>query len=532
MNAVIPAPATTVDSGGAPLTAGNWHIRSDPGLRAEADTLRELLAPHLGPRLLPPGSTDEGHHLWLTSSPTPTTGPRTPVGVPPSGHDRPVDESYEMRVDADGITCRAHTATGAFRAGVTAAQLLITGPDLITRQQLTDAPYFAWRGLMLDPARTFLDGTELRRLIDLAALYKLNAVHLHLTDNEGWRLEIPGFPGLTPAPDTADARRTYYTLTEYRDLQEYAARRHITLVPEIDLPGHCATLRAAVPGLPDAPAPEGLAGRYPFVPPLDLTDARTREVVAAVLAEVCAATRGPFVHIGGDEAFGATEQSLAASVRELRSLVGKFGKRPLAWQEASRAGVEPGDVLQHWVDVAMMDLPDTADGLADRPELLAAGHTVERIRALKRFFAPSDHDVARILAGGGRVLLSPQSHLYLDRPYAAEVTPADCPPERTGLGFPNYRPGSTRWAASWTPAGHGIPEERIAGVEATLFAERLRGFDDVTTLLLPRLAGVAEAAWSGAAPDWESHRERLGRHAALWRARGLAYFPDSEIRWH
>ncbi|OSC73286.1 beta-N-acetylhexosaminidase, partial [Streptomyces sp. 4F] len=209
-----------------------------------------------------------------------------------------------------------------------------------------------------------------------------------------------------------------------------------------------ATLRAAVPGLPDAPAPQGLAGRFPYVPPLDLSDPRTRTVVREVLADVCAMTTGPFVHIGCDEAVGITDAGFAQAVRALCSLVREFGKRPVAWQESARAGVTEQDLTQYWVDPDMMELPATAEELAGRPELLVAGYTMELVGALRRFFEPSGDDVRRVLAGGGRLILSPQSHLYLDRGYAADITPTARAADAARLGFPSYRPRDVRHTAT------------------------------------------------------------------------------------
>ncbi|MEU0740800.1 family 20 glycosylhydrolase [Streptomyces sp. NPDC006134] len=537
MNAVIPRPArqTTAAADGGPPVAGPWRIHvADSRLAPVARTVRALLEPHLGDRLLPPDPDDDRRFpaapalvLAFGAPPAPR---RVPVGVCPRGLAEPADESYRLTVTADGITCRAATPEGVFRAATTAAQLLIASTAPVPRQELTDAPHYAWRGLMVDPARAYLTPDELRRVIDLAALYKLNVLHLHLTDNEGWRLRLPAVPGPAAAGDDG-APRDFYTAEDYRDLQEYAAERFVTVVPEIDLPGHCAALREALPHLPPAPAPEGLAGRYPFVPPLDLADPATRDTVASVLTDVCRLTTGPFVHIGGDEAVGMTADSFALAVRELRALVREAGKRPLAWQESSRAGITEDDIAQFWVDVPMTDLPDTEEELARRPELLAAGHTLEFIKALKRFFAPADHDVARVVEGGGRLLLSPQSHLYLDRPYAPEVAPPHQAGHAARLGFAAYRPRGVRHTALWDPASHGIPDARIAGVEATLFGESVEAFDDLTTLLLPRLASVAETAWAGRAPDWADHRSRLARHGRLWRERGLAYLASTEIPW-
>ncbi|MET9433242.1 family 20 glycosylhydrolase [Streptomyces sp. NPDC006551] len=534
MNAAIPAPATRTARrpGGTLPAAGPWHLRADPALGTVAETVRALLEPHLGERLLPQDASDEPGPVLLLTFDAPPPPPRSTTGVAPDGGTAPADESYGLSVGTDGITCRARTAVGVFRAATTALQLLaVAGPSgVLDLQKMSDAPHYAWRGLMIDPARSFVTPDEVRRVVDLAALYKFNVLHLHLTDNEGWRIEVPSLPALTARQRVVD-RNTFYSAAEYRELQAYAARRHVTLVPEIDLPGHCAALRAALPGLPPAPAPEGLAGRFPYVPPLDLADPDTLTTVRAVLADVCALTTGPFVHIGGDEAVGITDESFATAVRELRSLVRGFGKRPLAWQESARAGVTPDDIAQFWVDVPMMDLPETAEELAARPELLAAGHTMELVQALRKFFAPCDHDVERVLAGGGKVLLSPQSHLYLDRRYAAHVTPPAAAEDAARLGFPAYRPRGVRYTASWDPASHGIPDDRIAGVEATLFGETLGGLDDLTVMLLPRLGSIAETAWSGRPPEWSEHRARTARHARLWRERGLVHFPAADIPW-
>ncbi|MET7645442.1 family 20 glycosylhydrolase [Streptomyces sp. NPDC005426] len=538
MNAVIPhasAEPAPRPGGEALHATGPWRVTAaDPALGQLAETVRALLAPHLPGRLLPAGNDHPAAHaliLVLDDGP-PVAAARTTVGVAPDGGAHPADEAYRLRVAAAGIECRARTVEGVFRAATSAVQLIATagaGGEL-PLQKATDAPRYAWRGLMVDPARTFLSPDELRRIIDLAALYKLNVLHLHLTDNEGWRIELPGFPELTPAASGGRAR-AFYTVAEYRSLQEYAARRFVTVVPEIDLPGHCGKLREAVPGLAEAPAPAGVKERFSFVPPLDLTDGATRATVARLLAEVCELTDGPFVHIGADEAFGATAESFAASVRELRSTVRAFGKSPVAWQESARAGIAPRDIVQHWVDVPMMDLPDTEEELANRPELVAAGHTPAFIKALKKFFAPTDHDVERVIEAGGKVLLSPQSHLYLDRPYAAEFTPPEQAEVAGHLGFGSYRPQGVQYAASWDPAAYPIPDACVAGVEATLFAEQFKGFDDVTVLLLPRLASVAEAAWCGRAPKWAEYRERLARHGRLWNQRGLNYHASTEVPW-
>lgn len=537
---LVPRPATGPEPGrdgtdGGLSVRGPWRVRGTcPASAPVARTLHTLLAPHLGERLLPYGTEAGGAALTLSLGEAPY-GPRA-RGVSPAGAGEPGDESYETAVDADGIHCRAATPEGLFRAGTSALQLLATARPqdtngstgqtaALARQVLRDTPHFAWRGLLVDPARGFLTPAQLRQVIDLVALYKLNVLHLHLTDNEGWRLELPGLPELT-----ADSGG-HYTVQEYADLQGYAAARFVTLVPEINLPGHCAMLRTAFPDLPEAPCPPELVGRFPFVAPLDLADERTLALVNTVYAEVCALTTGPYVHIGGDEAVGMTDESFATAVRAQRAAVRAHGKRPIGWQESSRAGIGPQDLAQFWVDVPMMELPSDQAALDARPELVAQGQTMAFVEALRRFFAPADEDLERIVSGGGKVLLSPQSHLYLDRPYASGVVPREQSEEAARLGFPSYPARSVRYTAAWDPSAHGVPEESVAGVEATVFHESVRGLADLTFLLLPRLASVAETAWTGRPPVWEEYRERLAAHGRLWRERGLTHLAGTEIDW-
>ncbi|WP_436775238.1 family 20 glycosylhydrolase, partial [Yinghuangia sp. YIM S09857] len=345
MNALIPRPtgaaAPAASAGPAPRGAA-WHVTSPrPELDAVVRVVRELLAPHarvaetadgvgtsgaagksgesgaVGASDASGASDAANPHGVLTlelsyGEDVPTA---RPVGVTVGAG----DEAHAVVVGADGIVCRGRTPEGVFRAAMSAVQMIATGS--VADRDFTDAPRYSWRGVMVDPARSFIGLDELRRLVDLAALYKLNVLHVHLTDNEGWRLEIPGMPELT-------ADGPHYTAEEYRALQEYAAARFVTVIPEIDLPGHCAALRAARPGLPPAPTPpeaaavlERLGAIANFTAPLDLDDAATADLVRRIFAQVCALTTGPFVHIGADEAAGMTHESYVSAVRHLRDAV-------------------------------------------------------------------------------------------------------------------------------------------------------------------------------------------------------------------
>ncbi|WP_157252436.1 family 20 glycosylhydrolase [Nonomuraea typhae] len=472
-------------------------LTEDPSLQPVADVVTELLHPH------PPLSAD----LRLTLGQV-TLQPDA-LGVAVSG----ADECYRITSTPGAITCQARTPQGVFRAALQAALYGTPGhPGVIE-----SGPRYAWRGLSLDTARTFWSVPEVKRIIDLAALHRLNVLHLHLTDNEGWRIEIPGLPHLT-------AGHAHYKIEEYADLQRHAAARHVVIVPEIDLPGHAAAALAADPALPNACDPHGWDG-LPFAA-LDPRDEATRAFITRVLTEVCHLTDGPYVHFGGDEAFGMDEELFRQAVRLAREVIRAAGKKPLGWQESARAGLEPGDVAQWWVDPSMMDLPASTEG---NPALAAAGLTDELLGKIREHFAPSAGDLDRIIQAGGRVLLSPQSHLYLDRPYERQIIPAE--QEHAGRLGHIYRPRTVRHAADWSPSAYGLPQENVAGVEAAVWSESLRSFDDLTVMLLPRLAAIAEIAWYGRPPAWPQARAQLAASGRLWEQRGLTFLRSTEVAW-
>jgi hexosaminidase len=153
------------------------------------------------------------------------------------------------------------------------------------------------------------------------------------------------------------------------------------------------------------------------------------------------------------------------------------------------------------------------------------------MKALRRHFEPSDDDVRRALDGGAKVLLSPQSHLYLDRPYELAVAPPHQQAIASRLGLAHYRRQGVRSAVAWDPLGTGVRTEFIAGVEAAIWGESVATFADLTTLLLPRLPAIAEIAWSPGPAPWAELRGRLASQAPLWRVRGWSYFASTEIGW-
>ncbi|HEX3312775.1 MAG TPA: family 20 glycosylhydrolase, partial [Streptosporangiaceae bacterium] len=313
------------------------------------------------------------------------------------------------------------------------------------------------------------------------------------------------------------------------DLVGYAADRFVTIVPEIDTPGHTAALlrlRRDLKSGRNEVEYEFLPGHRRRAVWLDPELPATFEVMEQVLAGVAAIFPGPYLHIGADEPRGMPDEDYVSYVRRLRRLVRILGKQPLGWQESARAGLGPDDVVQYWL--TGVDLPASVP-----PQVRAQ---VEAEVAL------SQRDAEAVAAASVPVIASPLGHCYLDVPYAdppaeanADADADAAQADRHGrLGLRIYAPKTLAESFRWEPAetlGPGRAAQ-VAGVEAAIWAETISGFDDLSFLLLPRLPGVAHRAWSDPRHgDWAGHRDRLARHGRLWAQDGLTYFRAASVDW-
>ena len=443
-----------------------------------------------------------------------------PIGVSPTG-DGPADERHSLTIDEHNVVVRAAEPVGAARALTTLIQLLAatssanTGEVTLPGARILDHPRFAWRGLSLDLARTFFTVDEVRRVIDLLALYKLNVLHLHLTDEQSWRLPM-GRPS-----DGSKSSDSFYSEEDLRWLAAYAEDRFVTVVPEIDTPGHASAILQMLPELNtgrNLVVSELKPGQKHHTAWLDPELPATFEVIGKVLAGVATIFRGPYIHIGADEPRGMPHNLYLSYVQRIRRLVRSMGKRPVGWQETARAGLRPDDVIQYW-------LSDVA---------LAASSPLEVRAQAESDFAMSRRDVETAVAASAPVIVSPLSHCYLDVPYA-EPSGDRVQGERQGrVGLRIYSPKTVAESFDWEPAqvlGPGRAA-RVAGVEAAIWAETICDFDDLCFLLLPRLAGIAHKAWSDPqVATWTDHRDRLARHGRLWAQDGLTYFRTCAVDW-
>jgi hexosaminidase len=427
---------------------------------------------------------------------------RAPLGLSPTGGD-PADERHSLTITAGQVVLRGAEPVGVARALTTLLQLLAATPEALPGGRILDAPRYAWRGLSLDLARRFFTLDDVRRVIDLLALYKLNVLHVHLTDDQGWRL---------PVGRSAESGEPFYSAQDLRALVAYAADRFVTVVPEVDTPGHASALLRMHPelnsGRNDAPRAVWLDPEVPA------TYALMRDVLTGV-AEIFPS---PYLHIGSDEPWGMPRALYVSYVRWVRDLVRSIGKRPLGWQESARAGLGPDDIIQYWLS-----------GITLAPSLPA------ELRAkFDADLALARSDVETAVAASVPMIVSPMSHCYLDAPYAE--WPADpAQVERYGrVGLRAvYAPMTVAESFGWEPAealGPGRAAAQVAGVEAAVWTETVADFNDLSFLLLPRLPGVAQKAW-GDPQTWADYRDRLAWHGRLWAQDGLEYFRASTVDW-
>jgi N-acetyl-beta-hexosaminidase len=412
------------------------------------------------------------------------------------------DEGYELTVTAGKVSLRAAQPAGLFYGVQTLRQLLPTavnaatlqpGPWTVAGGVIRDQPRFGWRGLMLDVARHFFGVDQVKRIIDLMAAYKLNRLHLHLTDDQGWRLMIHAWPKLAEYGGTTQVgggRGGYYTQAEYADIVAYAQSRYITIIPEIDLPGHTNAALAAYPELNcNDEAPPLYTGVAVGFSSLCIHKEITYTFLEDVIREVAALTPGPYIHIGGDEAHATPAADYLYFIERIQSLVLAQGKQVIGWEEIGRARLLPGVIVQHW------------NSLQGDPVLAATA-----------------------VSQGAKVIMSPASKVYLDMKYD--------PDSPLGISWAGHTDVPT--AYNWDPATqvNGISENDLLGVEAALWTETVETTADIEWLLFPRLPGIAEVAWSpAAARNWPDYHSRLAAHAARLVALGINFYRAPAVAW-
>jgi len=485
---IIPQPVSMEATNSSFELTAESDIYVDAGSEAAmsvAQYLADKLNPStgLGLEAKPTNEAPDAGNIYLTIS-----GADTQLG----------EEGYNLTIAEEGITLSANTPAGLFYGVQTIRQLLPAkaamntaqeGPWLVATGIIKDQPAYEYRGVMLDVSRHFFSVEDVKRYIDLIALYKMNAMHLHLSDDQGWRIEIKSWPNLTAhggSTQVGGGEGGFYTQEQYKDIVKYAQERHIIIVPEIDMPGHTNAALASYAELNcDGKATELYTGTEVGFSTFCTDKEITYKFIDDVVREISEMTPGPYFHIGGDESHVTPMEDYIPFVNKVQEIVAAHGKKVLGWDEIANASLQDDTFVQFWADVE-----NTTNGVNQ----------------------------------GAKVLMSPAKKIYLDMQYDSTT--------HLGLHWAAYIEVDSAYA--WEPTTYvpGIGKENILGIEAPIWSETITNMDELEFMVFPRLPGVAEIAWSPVEKrSWDEYKVRLGAHGPLFKALGIDYYASKLVPW-
>jgi len=487
VHAIIPAPSSIVMA-----TGQSFLIDSSTTITVDAPGAQRVEAQHVADQL--------AALLWA-----PAERARRAALAVPSGtiqltldpaHVELAAEGYRLDVTSAGVRILAATPAGLFYATQSLRQLLPVSVEYPAAAQrvlrlnaatIRDEPRYEWRGAMLDVARHFLPLRDVERFVDLMALYKLNRLHLHLADDQGWRIEITSRPNLTAvggSTQVGGGAGGFYTQREYRELVAYAAARFITIIPEIDMPGHTNAALASYASLNcDNTARALYTGTEVGFSSFCVERDSTYAIVSDVVRELKSLSSGGYFHMGGDEVKTLTSAQYRSFVERVQGIVTQNNMRLIGWADIAPARLSPNTIVQHW----------------------------------------SRDSLALHVARGGKVIASPGSKTYLDMKYDNATT----------LGLSWAGRIEVKDVYDWDPTlVTGATPASLLGVEAPLWSETVTKIADAEFLAFPRLAAIAEIGWtSRRARVWEDFILRLAAHGPRLQALGVNFYRSPQIPW-
>lgn len=429
-------------------------------------------------------------------------------------------DGYSLEIEKGKIHTKAAQASGLYFAVQTIRQLLPASIEVpgtveslyIPAGIIQDYPEYAYRGMMLDVARHFFPVEDVKHLIDLISKYKINHLHLHLSDDQGWRIEIKSWPLLTrigSRNEVGGGKGGFYTQEQYKDIVAYAASKFITIVPEIDMPGHTNSALNSYgvlnPGItvpaktakpvdrgdmgisePDSKATPYHTGIDVGFSTLDTDSPTTYQFIEDVIRELAEITPGPYIHIGGDESHVTALEDYIPFIEKAQAIVTKYGKITFGWDEVAHAQLLPTSVAQFWA---------------------------------------KGQNARMAIDQGAKILVSPAVRTYLDMQYDSTT--------QLGLHWAAYIELDA--AYNWDPLAMDslrFDRKSIVGVEAPLWSETITNMEEVEYMVFPRLPAIAEVAWTPVGRrDWDSFAQRVSAHGKRWDLMGINYYQSPKVNW-
>lgn len=412
------------------------------------------------------------------------------------------DEGYRLTITPETVTLEAATPTGLFYANKSLLQLARAGKGMLPACEINDAPRYEWRGFMLDESRHFFGKEKVKQYLDIMSTLRMNMFHWHLTDEQGWRIEIKRYPRLTIIGAIGNwhdpnASARFYTQEDIKEIVAYAAERHITIIPEFDMPGHASAAGRAYPELSG-----GGTGRWEHFTYHPCKD-ETYDFISNVLDEITFLFPSPYIHIGGDEVHYGNQDWFTDPhiqqfirdndlknelglehyfIRRVAAMVAQKGKILIGWDEIADSGVSPEQAIVMW-------------WRHDKPSQL--------VKALEKGF---------------RVIMTPRRPMYGDFVQFGSHS--------VGRVWNGYNPIEYVYQFP-DPTIHLTKnyEQQIMGLQLTMWTERIADPKRLDFMTFPRLIAAAESAWTPAkAKECSLFMQKLPTFLRYLDTLGIYYF--------
>ncbi|HEX6454744.1 MAG TPA: beta-N-acetylhexosaminidase [Trebonia sp.] len=528
---IVPKPVSmTMGRGSFTISPGTRIIATSGQAARVADDLAGYLRPATGYRLPVVAGTSEPGAITVD------LGSQDAVPADPGG------EGYRLSVTPSGVTLAAASAHGLYNGIQTIRQLLpvwidspsaMPGPWSMPAVTITDHPRYTYRGVMLDIARHYESPAAVEQLIAQAAAYKINVFHLHLSDDQGFRIAINGFPDLTAIGgqgSVGTGGRTmdpggYWTQAEYKAVVADAQAHFMTLIPEVDSPGHNNAIIMSEyndttnPLLNGHPQDINCGASNP--PQWDYTEdvgysalcpdsQNTWTIMSAIIHQLDAMTPGPYHDLGGDEVPSTilSQSQYADFINKEAGIIQAEGKTVMGWADMAGPGtdIKSPSVAEYW-----------------NPASGSQSGTITGTEAVSK---------------GMQVVMAPANHAYLDQKYVAG-SGGNVPPT-LGLSWACNSGCDVDQFYNWDPGSYvtGVTDRNVIGVEGAMWSETVVNLSQVDYMVFPRLPALAEVAWSPKAdrsstssPAYLDFLGRLAAQGGRYLATGQNFYPSTEVPW-